>query len=140
MNEYKNKKIVIDVTRVEENEEDIQRELSILEKLMFLDGIVFFSRHDDDGPHHPKYQMFPFVNCNDLFYLGAADAEQIKTYGEAEEVIELHDLFGPIGVNAWAADKRGEKPVVHRGTDLTTSPKYIAALDYLKTKREKCHG
>ncbi len=130
----KNKKFCINHT--EETSENPKKEIELLEKLLFLvdEGELFFSEYDDEIRDYSKTSTFVHVNCNDVFAFACADAEQIRTYGDFEDVCEIYALFGGIGLVAWCAQKRGSKPVVKRGRDITENVKYQDALKYIEKK------
>lgn len=59
-----------------------------------------------DGEEMP-YTIVLFLNCNDLFGWGVADAEEIK----CSDIINLYKAyFEPDGLDRWVCFKRNMKP------------------------------
>jgi hypothetical protein len=83
------------INHTEETSENPEKEIELLEKLLFLvdEGEVFFSEYDDEIQDYSKTDTFAHVNCNDIFAWACADAEQIRTYGDFEDVVcKQHNL------------------------------------------------
>lgn len=80
--------------------------------ILLMEDIVFANSrkfvHYDGGELEPETVVL-FVNCNDLFFWGCADAENV-TYSEIQPLFEAFRADGHRGVERWCCLKRGMRP------------------------------
>lgn len=96
--------------------------------ILLVEGIIFANSRDyiewdkwvpdEENPgkfkHLDTYKVQDetivlFVNCNDLFWWGSADAESF-TIGEVEELYKMWRADKKWGVSKWCCKKRGMQP------------------------------
>lgn len=124
------------VNHVEETSDNPEKEIEVLEKLISLndEGEVYFSQYDSEVQEYSETFTFAYINCNDTFAWATADGEQIRTYGDLEDIHEIYAKFGGIGLIAWIAQRRGQRPIVKRGSDITKRTEYQETLAFIEKK------
>ena len=85
---------------------DVEHCLSVLlhDDVLFANERRFLDGKDVDGP-----TVVLFVNCNDLFAWGCADAESLP-YDEVGKLFRMHRANAGWGSQKWCAIRRNLKP------------------------------
>lgn len=79
--------------------------------LLLINEVIFLNTPwwKDDWPEEAKNATVMFVNCNDVFAWGCADAETIELH-EIESLFDLWEKDSVYGAEIWCILKRKELP------------------------------
>jgi len=98
------------VKEMEEKDYDFDEEYAVAELLkanvLFLNSRKYYCNYDKKL--QPETLVL-FLNCNDTFAWGCADAEEVKS-SELEELYKLYKKYGYSGTTIWVCKKRNEQP------------------------------
>lgn len=88
---------------------EVSNELA-LSKLL-EDRILFSNERKYSDGEEEGSTVVLFVNCNDLFYWGCADAEDLPL-GEVQNLLKMHFKNPRWGSDKWCCLRRGLRPQI----------------------------
>ncbi len=96
-------------TQINDNEPEMEGEMALA--VLLLDRIVFLNAcwWKKTWPEDAKKMTALFVNCNDVFAWGSADAEELP-YEELDNLYECYHLDKSWGPAVWCIKQRGYMP------------------------------
>ena len=76
--------------------------------ILLLEDVIFCN-NGHWNEKWPKDHVTLHVNCNDIFYWGCADSEDV-THDEIKELYDMHKKDPSLGSAAWCIKKRKQMP------------------------------